>query len=302
MFRPDVIHAHFAWSVWDHLLKPYALLKSPLPVIVSTHGTDVLRSLKASPERRDLFVEFVVGNPVLVSVATNFLKEHLLEIGLPEDRICFIPYACRADFLGKRGVGRLEGDSSVFRFISNGRLVEWKGHKFLIEAFGHFCERVNGDAELWIIGEGPLRSSLEALGEALGVGERIRFLGWVSHSEVGGLLAKCDLFLQPSIVDVETGQAEAFGISILEAIAVGLPVVVTQTGGMPEVVGGECQHARIVQEKSADALFEAMRQSYEGRGSTPDNLDYAEERLRRYSPKQRLRKCLSAYRSVIEGG
>lgn len=300
-FLPDVIHCHFAWSVWDLLLKPYGRLKAPIPVVVSTHGTDVLRSLNGNRKRMTRFKQFVTQNPVRVSVTTNFLKEHLLEAGLPEDRICTIPNACNGDFFRRhrsvRGVR-----SSGFRVITNGRLVEWKGHNFLIQAFARFCQYVPEPVELWIIGDGPLRDSLVELANALGVGKQVHFLGRVPHKEVGVRLSECDLYVQPSIVCPETNQAEAFGIAVLEAIAAGLPVVVTNTGGLPYVVGNECEHAQIVEDQSTDALFEAMRRAFNDRKSSVDQAAYADERLRLLSPERRVRKCLSAYHDVIANG
>lgn len=300
-FLPDVIHCHFAWSVWDLLLKPYDRLKDPIPVVVSTHGTDVLRSLKGNRERMIQFKQFVTQNPVRVSVTTDFLKEHLLEAGLPEDRICTIPNACNDHFFRRhrsvRGVR-----PSGFRVITNGRLVKWKGHNFLIQAFARFCQHAPEPVELWFIGDGPLRDSLVDLANALGVGKQVRFLGRVPHKEVGDRLSECDLYVQPSIVCPETNQAEAFGIAVLEAIAVGLPVVVTNTGGLPYVVGDECEHAQIVEDQSTDALFEAMRRAFHGGKSGGGQAAYADERLRLFSPERRVRKCLSAYHNVIANG
>lgn len=77
--------------------------------------------------------------------------------------------------------------------------------------------------------------------------------------------------MQPSITDRKTKQAESFGVSILEAVAVGLPVIVTDSGGMQEVVlGGDQATAIVVEEKNCRALCEAMTRVYEcGRNIDP---------------------------------
>lgn len=107
-----------------------------------------------------------------------------------------------------------------------GRLDPAKGHGHLLEAARRLQDRRPGIHWL-LVGEGELRGSLEERRNALGLQEQVHFAGW--REDVPDILALCDLFVLPSL-------AEHFGRVIIEAMAMGKPVVATGAGGVPEVV------------------------------------------------------------------
>jgi glycosyltransferase involved in cell wall biosynthesis len=110
--------------------------------------------------------------------------------------------------------------------VSVGRLVGWKGLHLIIEALTDLPP----DVHFLVIGEGSEREALQGLAARLGVGARVRFAGRIAHAELPRWLACGDIFVQPSIGE------EAFGISVVEAMACGLPVLAADNGGMREIV------------------------------------------------------------------
>jgi glycosyltransferase involved in cell wall biosynthesis len=109
------------------------------------------------------------------------------------------------------------------RFVYLGRLADWKGVQFLLDAFKIVAGQ-NDTAVLEILGDGDQRKVLEAQANQLGLTAKINFAGWVSPQEASRRLRECDVFVLPSLHEVG-------GIVLLEAMAVGLPVVCTDWGG-----------------------------------------------------------------------
>ena len=109
--------------------------------------------------------------------------------------------------------------------VSVGRLVGWKGIHVVINAIASLPTLV-----YLIVGTGPEEGELKMLASRLGVSERVIFVGRVAHEDLPQLLAQCDVFVQPSVGE------EAFGISVIEAMASGVPVIASDNGGLPEIV------------------------------------------------------------------
>ncbi len=108
------------------------------------------------------------------------------------------------------------------RFAFVGRLIDWKGVDLLLNATARAVRR--HDLELHIIGDGAIRSQLESLAGELGLGDRVVFHGFVSQDQCADLLAGFDALVLPSLY-------ECGGAVVLEAMAMGLPVIATRWGG-----------------------------------------------------------------------
>ena len=109
--------------------------------------------------------------------------------------------------------------------VSVGRLIGWKGLHIVLEALAGVPE-----AHYLIVGQGEERERLASLASRLGMGERIHFSGAQPHETLPDIFHAADIFVQPSIGE------EAFGISVVEAMACALPVLVSRNGGMVEIV------------------------------------------------------------------
>lgn len=143
------------------------------------------------------------------------------------------------------------GDDSVVIVIA-ARMEAWKGHAPLIEALGRL--RGNLAWTCWVAGgaqnpaEGVYEQSLRQAAHSLGVGDRVRFLG--QREDVPALLAAADIYCQPNL------GGEPFGISYIEALAAGIPVVSSTIGAAPEIVDDTC--GLLVPPGDAAALSSAL--------------------------------------------
>lgn len=159
-------------------------------------------------------------------------------------------------------------DSSKFQFrpryfvpgepvkvATTGRLVEKKGIEYAIWAVAKQARRFP-ELEYYIIGDGPLRLPLEELIEELNAGSYIHLLGWKNEAEIIDILDTCHLFIAPSVTAADGNQDAPINV-LKEAMAMGLPVVSTFHGGIPELVQ-DGKSGYLVPERDADALAEKL--------------------------------------------
>jgi len=109
--------------------------------------------------------------------------------------------------------------------ISIGRVVGWKGHRLVIEILPELEDFV-----YVIIGKGENLENLKKLSKEMGVEDRVLFLGEIDNKELYKYINMADLFVQPSIGH------EAFGITLIEALSCGVPVIASDNGGMVDII------------------------------------------------------------------
>jgi glycosyltransferase involved in cell wall biosynthesis len=158
----------------------------------------------------------------IISISRDIRRE-IRGNGFPEGSVVSIPNSVDVD-LFRPGSGDGKGRMEQICFI--GRLAEEKGVHYLIKAVR--AVKKDGDRiKLFIVGDGPLRSSLEELSQQLGLMEDVLFVG---HAEtVLPYYQKTDVFVLPSL-------SEGLPLSLLEALSCGLPVIATAVGGSREIV------------------------------------------------------------------
>lgn len=191
------------------------------------------------------------GSAAVIAV-TRAIAEHLrnARICAPE-RIVVIPNGVDVSVFDPRRAGSRAGDAAAGGTVIGcaGRLHPQKGHAVLIEAFARIA-RERGDVDLEIAGDGPLRGALEGRAREMGIAERVRFLGAVSHGAMPETIARWDLFVMPSL-------REGFGIAAAEAMAMERAVVASGIEGLAEVVDpGET--GLLVPPNDPEALAEAV--------------------------------------------
>ena len=169
---------------------------------------------------------------------------------------------------------------------TSGRLEKQKGIVYQIRAFRTVADR-NPRARLLILGDGPLRHSLEDESRKLGLQKVVRFLGW--RDDLPEILSGLDVFCLSSLW-------ETFGYSTLEAMAMALPIVATNVDSTPEVIGGE-SCGLLVKPESPEALAEAIVSILEDPGR---RKSMAEGARRRAETEFTLRRMISRYEELYE--
>lgn len=208
-----------------------------------------------------------------VLVAAPFMRDVLVAGGAPADRIRVVPYWVEP-------TTPVDAPKTVDALFV-GRLVASKGVGTLLDALA----RTPG-ATAAIAGDGPARSELERRSAELGLTSRVRFVGWVSRAERERLLAESRIFVVPSLWD------EPFGISGLEALAAGVPVVATDVGGIPSwLTDGEA--GLRVPRGDAAALGSALRRLIGDEGERAQLAAQGPTVAKRFSRERHLQLLLT---------
>jgi colanic acid/amylovoran biosynthesis glycosyltransferase len=177
------------------------------------------------------------------------------------------------------------------RVVCVGRLCEQKGQLLLLAAAREMVERGH-DIELVLAGDGEMRPELERLVDAYGLQSRVRITGWVSAAEVRSLLLQARALILPSF-------AEGLPVVIMEAMALGRPVISTRIAGIPELVR-EGQEGWLVAAGDCQALVDAWTELL---GAEPSRLQAMGESARRrvaqrHSPSEAARKLMRLFGSA----
>jgi glycosyltransferase involved in cell wall biosynthesis len=218
-----LIHAHYLFTTETLAgLKRCGLMDTPL--VGTAHGVDL--NVWAPRQRRSVFPGSLSSTDTL-TCGSQFMRTQLQRWNIVGPEIEVVPQSVDSN----RTVRRHSG-SSPFTVLSVGRLLPVKGLEYGLEAFALIRKAVPG-ARYWIAGDGPERERLQALARQLDLGEAVHFLGHLIHDELLRYYEGADVFLFPSVT-AEDGAQEGQGLALLEAQASGLPVVASESGGIPE--------------------------------------------------------------------
>lgn len=226
-YNIDILHVHYAIP---HAYAGYMakqMLKREgieLPMITTLHGTDI--TLVGSHPNYKEAVTFSINESDGVTAVSESLKRDTLRLFNIDREIDVIP-----NFISlkkhtepkecKRSV-MARPDERIITHISNFRKV--KRVEDVVRVFAKIQEKI--PAKLIMVGDGPDREIADQLCKNLGIKKRVLFLG--NTSDIEQILCFSDLFLLPSM-------SESFGLSALEAMVAGVPVVSSNAGGIPEV-------------------------------------------------------------------
>ncbi|MBY0524712.1 MAG: glycosyltransferase [Gemmataceae bacterium] len=247
----DVLHAH-QYSPFFYAALASRLCGSRPRVILTEHGRhfpDCVSAVRRAVNRLVLDRLADAVNAVCAFSARSLCRIdgfsgeriEIIENGIDVER--YAPVSDRAALRRRLGL------SPTRRYVANvARLHPVKDQASLVRAFARIAAET-ADVDLLLVGDGSLRRSLEDLVDELGIRPRIHFLG--VRSDVPDILRAVDIFALTSV-------SEAASLTLLEAMAAGLPVVVTAVGGNPEIVRHECE-GLLVPRADVPAMTDALR-------------------------------------------
>lgn len=296
-FRPQILHIHgnkaamigwLATRLWPvrHVITTVHNFPSNLDPASRHHAM-------AKQTNRIVFN----GAKRLIAVSTELKRCLEKDIGINARKITVIPNGIdiarweayrNTDCLDvSRSLG-LPDDAILIGVV--GRLVPFKGHRVLLKSMRQVIGS-HPNAYLLVVGDGPLREKLEEQVKELGISQNVRFLGFID--EPGRYMAALDLFVLPSV-------NEPFGIVLLEAMAMGLPVVSTRAGGVPDIIedGVTGLLAEPGDEKSLASAIEKVLDDKKLRKSLAQNGE--REVCDRFTVKAMADKTFGVYEELLE--
>lgn len=243
----DIIHCHFGPTG-----KQFLFLKRILNIkfVTTFHAYDVSAFIKQGGT--DVYHRLFTRGDLFLPVS-NYWKNRLIQLGCPQDKI--VVHHMGIDIQEFKFSPRKFPPDGKIKILTVARLVEKKGLNYSIEAVARAIQKYP-DIQYKIVGDGPLRDELNKLISKLGVAKKIRLVGWKDSSEVKALMGETHIFLLHSVT-ATNGDMEGIPVSLMEAQAVGVPVISTYHSGIPELVQ-DGKSGFLVSEKNVDAFSERL--------------------------------------------
>lgn len=260
----DAIHAHWVLPQGFVAVLVGRLLK--IPVVITVHGGDVfalrgrvMRWFKRFSFRRAqaVTVNSSATGTVVRQLVPNYPALHRIPMGAA------IPPPPDREELKRIRAAYRRAAGPLLLFV--GRLVEEKGLGDLIEALT-LLQAKRPDATLLVLGEGQERKRFERQVSAHGLAGSVHFLGWVQPVSLPAYMTAADIFVAPSKTG-QDGWTEGQGLSIVEAMLCGTPVVASRSGGIVDTIS-DGETGLLVEEADPQAIAGAIRRYL----SDPDRM------------------------------
>ncbi len=255
--RFDLVHAHFGSGACYAL--PYCT-RFRLPLVVTFHGYDVpllLSSERFHPANWAYWAcsRWLFRRADLLLAVSEDLRSLLISAGAPAEKVAV--HRLGIDTMLPPRVERTDEKMVV---LMAGRMVEKKGFEYGIRAFAQALKK-HPALRLRLVGDGERRRDYERLIGSLGLSGKVEMTGILSHAELLETMRRSDIVLVPSVT-ARNGDREGIPMVVYEAAALGMPMIASKHGGMPEVIADGVT-GLLVPERDVAALAGALRQLIE---------------------------------------
>ena len=293
--RPDLVHVKVAsrGSFYRKLAVTGMCRLARVPVVVHVHDGGFDAFIESSPAWVHAMASWMIETaPVAITLSEGRLQR--LKPLFPEARWALVPNPVEADayrtLAEERRAARAAAPGRPVQFLFLGDVLERKGLGELLQAFAALPDSLS-TSRLVVAGSGDIER-YEAVAAELGVGERVEFAGWVDAAQRRALLVSSDAFVLPSHV-------EGVPVALLEAMAGGLPSVVTPVGGVLDAAIPD-ETSLLVPPRDAMALRDAMARLVTEPGLAQRLAERSQARALQFDVEVVAGQLDAIYRSILE--
>ena len=299
-FKPDVIHAHWPFPHAYIALGAAKLFR--IPLVLNFHGAELLLIRKKKWVKP--FLKFAIGQAQAVFANSSFTASKIK--ALRNVNVEWSPYGTTLESSTASEVEAVPHPiNGKFKILFVGRHIERKGICYLIEAAKYLPR---DKFEIRIVGVGDLTEKLKELAEQVDAlapaGLRhdspaeIVFTGKLSPEELAKEYRTANVFTLPAIVDSK-GDTEGLGVVLIEAMELGLPIVASDVGGIPDVVV-DGESGILVPEKDPQALANAFKRLESEPGLVKQLLEGSRKRIREcFTWDGIIERQIAEYKKVV---
>ena len=285
----DIIHVQ--WPIPNGLGALFLKYLYKIPYINTIHGEEVYLSRRYHTIP---ILKLLVNNSSKTLTNSSATLKVSLDSGLKKHKFEIIPFGVDTEFF--RPI-KLEKNEEIFQILSVGYLIERKGFDYLVKAVKEVL-KTHSEVRLNIVGSGPLEMQIKKLIHELGLDDTVKILDNVSDEELLNLYNSSDLFVLPSIVDSQ-GNMEGLGVVLLEAMACKVPVIGTDTGGIPDIVDDD-ETGLLVPEKDILEISRAIIKLIENGDLRESIITNGYEMVKNhFSWEQIAKEYIKSYNSVV---
>lgn len=289
--RFDILYCHFGTiGLMGARFKEVGSVQGKL--VTSFHGYDMSQFVRRNGH--DVYKPLFSEGDLFLPVSDRWKKE-LVRLGCGQDKT--VVHRMGIDTGKFLALGHKQQDVGHTSILTIARLVEKKGIEYGIRGVAKIIKR-HRDVQYTIVGSGPLEAEIRDLIEGLEMKDKITLLGARPQEQIIQLMRDADILLAPSVTSGD-GDEEGIPVVLMEAMALGIPVVSTLHSGIPELVQ-DGESGLLVKERDADAIADRLTYLIENPSAGAKMGEVGREYVRKHHDIERLNdQLIERFRNLL---